>query len=74
MNLTLLITKNCAACQRAEIQLKKFIEKVNVKLFIMDINDFYRPGIAVVPALLIGDELFSYGEVDEKKLLQKLMK
>ncbi len=73
MNLTLLVTKNCSVCKRVEIQLKKFIEKVNVNLLIIDINDFNRPGIAIVPALLIGDELFSYGEVDENKLLKKLL-
>ncbi len=72
MNLTLLVTKNCNACQRVEIQLKKFIEKFNIELLIMDINDFNRPGIAIVPALLIGDELFSYGDVNEHKLLKKL--
>lgn len=72
MSLTLLVTKNCNACKRVESQLNKFIEKVNIELLIMDINDFNRPGIAIVPALLIGNELFSYGDVDENRLLKKL--
>lgn len=74
MKLTLVTTKNCNTCKRVESLLKKFIsKKVNVNLLIIDINDFKKPGIPIVPALLIEDELFSYGEVDENKLSRKLI-
>ena len=72
MVLTLLVAKNCHSCSRVEARLKKLIEKINVDLLIIDINDFNRPGIAIVPALLIGDELFSYGDIDENRLLKRL--
>jgi len=69
MILTLVVTKNCNCCERAEEQLKQFVlSKENLKLIITNINDFNRRGIAIVPALIINDELFSYGDVNVKKL------
>lgn len=75
MKLTLVVTKKCNGCKKVEAQLKQFIiKKVNVNLLIIDINDFNKPWISIVPVLLIEDELFSYGDVDENKLLIKLIK
>ena len=74
MILTLVITKNCKSCERAEAQLKHLIKnKENINLFISDIKDYDRKGIVIVPALFIDDELLSYGDIDEKKLLKKMM-
>lgn len=73
MELTLIVAKNCNTCKIVEAQLKKFIvDKINLNLLVTDINNFNRPGIAVVPALLIEDELFCYGDVNETKLISKV--
>ena len=73
MDLTLVVTKNCNGCKRAEEKLKQFTsDKENLNLIITDVNDFNKPGIAIVPALFIDDELFSYGEIEKEKLLFKL--
>lgn len=75
MNLKLIVTKNCAGCKRAEAQLKQLIsKKESLNLIILDINDFKKHGIFIVPALFIEDELFCYGDVDETKLISKVAK
>ncbi len=38
-------------------------------LNIVDANDFKEKPISIVPALLVDDELFSYGDIDEEKVL-----
>lgn len=73
MDLTLVITNNCETCKRAVNQLKQITEKKkDINFVIVNINDFKRKGIVIVPALLINDELFSYGDIDEAKLFAKL--
>jgi hypothetical protein len=73
MNLTLVTTNNCNTCRRVETQLRQFIQShKDLTLEVVNINDFKCKGIVIVPALLIGDELFAYGDIDEKKLLARL--
>lgn len=73
MNLTLIITNNCSSCKRVETQLKQFASKdKHVNLLIENLNNVKYKGIVIVPALLIEEELFAYGDVDEEKLLNKL--
>lgn len=74
MNLNLIVTKDCTACKRAEAQLRKFVSRnAGLNLLITDINDFKKRGIVIVPALFIEDELFSYGDVNETKLILKVI-
>ncbi len=69
MNLTLITTQNCSICYRVENFLKKFVFNNNsVTLTIIDSQYYNKKGIVIVPALLIDDELFSYGDVDELRL------
>ncbi len=73
MNLTLITTNNCSTCKRVEVQLLQFAAlHKEINLVIADINEFKRRGVAIVPALLIEDELFAYGDIDEEKLLSRL--
>jgi len=73
VNLTLVISENCSACERAK---KVFlnIQMQNPSIFfnIVNINSFQDNRIAIIPALLINDELFSYGDIDRDKLESKL--
>ncbi len=73
MNLTLVITNNCSSCKRVEANMKLFAaQNENINLMVVNLNDVKYKGIIIVPALLIEDELFTYGDIDEKKLLNKL--
>jgi hypothetical protein len=72
MKLTLIITQNCSTCLRAEKVLRNIVINFpDISLNIVDVNDYEGKAISIVPALLIDDELFSYGDVDEVKLLSK---
>jgi glutaredoxin len=73
MNLTLVTTNNCSTCKRVEAQMKQFVSRnKNVNLDVVNIKDYKQRGISIAPALLIDDELFAYGDIDENKLLAKL--
>jgi len=73
MNLTLVITNNCSSCKRVEANMKLFAaQNENINLMVVNLNDVKYKRIIIVPALLIEDELFTYGDIDEKKLLNKL--
>ncbi len=70
MKLSLIITQNCTACTRVESTLNNLVHKYpDLSLRIINANDYSGKGISIVPALLIEDELFSYGDVDELTLL-----
>ena len=70
MELSLIVTGNCTACTRAEGILNNLVHKhPGLSLRIIDANDYNGKGISIVPALLIEDELISYGDVDELTLL-----
>lgn len=69
MELTLLINKNCGACSRAENDLKNFaLKRTDIKLSIININSYQKRALFIAPALLVEDELFSYGDVNLDKL------
>ncbi|PIP76484.1 MAG: hypothetical protein COW85_14010 [Ignavibacteria bacterium CG22_combo_CG10-13_8_21_14_all_37_15] len=73
MYLKLIVSDNCAACERAKEQLQK-ITTANPRIFldVIHINVLKDQRIFVTPALLVNNELFSYGDIDEGKLLSKL--
>ncbi|MEJ5351718.1 MAG: thioredoxin family protein [Melioribacteraceae bacterium] len=73
MILTLLISDNCEACERA----KKVLEKIHLNYpqlstEIIHINSYKGKGILITPALLIDNKLFCYGDIDEVSLSKKL--
>lgn len=75
MDLKLIISDNCEACDRA----KAFIEGIKLDNPLLNIetihtNSFTNRRISITPALLIDDKLFSYGDIDKKRLLKKIGK
>lgn len=73
MNLTLIISDNCEACDRAKKVLEKFRKNYSqITTETVHINYYDKKRISITPALLIDQELFSYGDIDEAKLSKKL--
>jgi len=73
MNITLFITDNCLSCQRVENQIKKLLrDKKEINLLIEDIKKVNSNGIIIAPAVFVDDKLYSYGDLDEEKFLERL--
>lgn len=73
MNITLFVARNCSSCNSVKTKIEKLVDsKKNIYLHVEDINETRPKGIVIVPALFIEDELYSYGEFDEEKLLSRL--
>ena len=73
MNITLFITDNCLSCQRVENQIKKLLrDKKEINLLIEDIKKVNSNGIIIAPAVFVNDKLYSYGDLDEEKFLERL--
>ncbi len=73
MNITLFITDNCLSCQRVENQLKELLRnRKEINFLIEDIKKVNSNSIIIAPALFIDDELYSYGDLDEDKFLERL--
>jgi hypothetical protein len=73
MNLTLIISDKCDSCKRAKSVIDK-IQSYYPKLStqVIHINFYKGKGISITPALLIGKDLFGYGDIDEDKLIKKI--
>jgi hypothetical protein len=73
MKLTLIVSDICKSCVRVEKHLQEILKSFsNISLRVVNINKLVNHRITITPALLIEDELFAYGEVDESKLISKL--
>jgi predicted thioredoxin/glutaredoxin len=73
MNITLFITDNCLSCQRVEDQIKKLLrDRKEINLLIEDIKKVNSNGIIIAPAVFVDDKLYSYGDLDEEKFLERL--
>jgi hypothetical protein len=73
MNITLFTTANCLSCQRVENQLRGLIKsRPGINFLVEDIRNVNSNGIIIAPALFIEAELFSYGDLDEEKFLERL--
>ena len=73
MNITLFITDNCLSCQRVENQIKKLLrDRKEINLLIEDIKKVNSNGIIIAPAVFVNDKLYSYGDLDEEKFLERL--
>jgi hypothetical protein len=44
----------------------------DINITIEDLQEIRPEGIVIVPALFIDDELYSYGEIDEEKFLERV--
>lgn len=75
MDLTLIIKDNCPACARVERTLKLLAEnKKEILLTVLNIKDLSNPKTVICPALFVNQELYSYGDINEEKLLNYLYK
>ena len=73
MNITLFVTKNCPACRRVKSQIELLLgNRKNINITIEDLQQTRPEGIVIVPALFIDDELYSYGEIDEVKFMERV--
>lgn len=73
MNITLFITGNCLSCRRVENQLKELLNnRKEINLLVENIKKVNSNGIIIAPALFIDDELYSYGDLNEDKFLERL--
>ncbi|MEO8232088.1 MAG: thioredoxin family protein [Ignavibacteriota bacterium] len=70
MDLTLIIKDNCNACYRVEKALKEFSNRRNeVLLSIINIKDINNSKTEIVPSLYVNQKLYSYGDINEQKLV-----
>ncbi len=73
MNITLFITDDCLSCRRVKNQLKELLRNRKEIIFLVeDIKQVNSNGVIIVPALFIDDELYSYGDLDEDKFIERL--
>ena len=73
MNITLFVTKNCPACKRVRSQIELLLgNRKDITITIEDLQQIRPEGIVIVPALFINDELYSYGEIDEVKFMERV--
>ncbi|HSW54831.1 MAG TPA: hypothetical protein VLH59_07060 [Ignavibacteriaceae bacterium] len=73
MDLTLIIKDNCTACARVEKALKVLAGgKKEILLSVINIKDLTNPENHICPALFINQELYSYGDINEEKLIKYL--
>lgn len=75
MNLKLIISDDCEACERA----KAVMDSIKFNNPLLEIETIHKDSfsdgrIAITPALLIDDKLFSYGDIDPKRLFIKIGK
>lgn len=75
MHLTLIIKDNCTACSRAEKVLNKLARRrKEIILSVINIKDLPNPKTQICPALFVNQELYSYGDFNEDKLIAYLQK
>ncbi len=75
MDLTLIIKDNCTACARVEKALKNLAGgKKEILLSVINIKDLTNPKTLICPALYVNQELYSYGDFNEDKLIAYLQK
>jgi glutaredoxin len=73
MNITLFVAKNCPACKRVKSQVKRLLgNRKDINITIEDLQETRPEGIVIVPALFIDDELYSYGEIDAVKFMERV--
>lgn len=75
MDLTLIIKDNCNACARVEKALTNLANKNReILLSVINIKTLSNPKTQICPALYINQELYSYDDFNEGKLIAYLQK
>ena len=69
MKITLLVSDNCPACERALSALSNLrLNGRKLSFAITNIADASVNAVPIVPALFVNEKLFSYGDIDTGKL------
>jgi alkyl hydroperoxide reductase subunit AhpF len=75
MDLTLIVKDNCNACARVELALRNLAYSNKEIMFsVINIKDSKEFKTQIVPALFVNQELYSYGDINDTKLLAYLKK
>lgn len=75
MDLTLIVQDNCNACSRVERMLRNLVKRNNeIIMSVINIKNLSNPKTLICPALFINQELYSYGDFNEDKLIAHLQK
>jgi glutaredoxin len=70
MDLTLIVKNNCDACTRVKRVIKNLAKKKKeILLSVINIKDLEKQITPIVPALFVNQKLYSYGDINEEKLL-----
>ena len=72
MKLDLVITENCCSCKHVEKLLRDYLFDKKSISFNVVFQQNYEAKIVIVPALLVDGKLFGYGDVDLRKLTEKI--
>ena len=73
MDFDLIVADNCCACERAEEKLREFSSQKDFIIFSTSSQEHSKYRTTIVPSLFINGKLFSYGDIDIKKLEQKVL-
>lgn len=75
MDLTLIVKDNCNTCARVELALRNLADNNKEVVFsVLNIKDSKEFKTQIVPALFVNQELYSYGDINDTKLLDYLKK
>lgn len=67
----------CAKCNALEVATKEALDELNIQVAIEHITDFEKIaeyGVMSTPALVVNDQVLSYGKVLNKKQIVRLLK
>ena len=72
MEFDLVVSENCCACERAEVELGKYSANKEFIEFKTTFQNLSNHKTSIVPSLFINGKLFSYGDIDFSKLDKKV--
>lgn len=73
VHLTLLVIPNCTSCAHVLKQVES-VQKIYPQVSLLVCSTHPRLRTAIVPALFVEDDLFSYGEINQERLLGEIQK
>ncbi len=69
MKINLYVVNNCPSCIRVQSQLSTFVSKrKGISFTVTSINSNNENSVAIVPATYVNEELFAYGDFEDKRL------
>ena len=74
MNFDLVVAEQCSVCERVEKLLQSYTAQRDFINFEISVQNLSKYKTTIVPSLFINGKLFSYGDVDLKRLEKKINK